>query len=146
MTKTNHMWKNLLIFFFCILIYVFFIFGGALRKELLYERGGTTLYWSSRLEVFRRIGVLRSFTKFTGKHLSKSLIFNKGDSSIRLDLVGFSHVSVGKKWKFNNSDISAHIEKLTNTSLLWHICFPVNFPKFLRSPFLQNTVGGYFCL
>ena len=22
---------------------------------------------------------------------------------------------------------------------LWHRCFPVNFPKFLRTPFLQNT-------
>ena len=24
---------------------------------------------------------------------------------------------------------------------LWHICFPVNFAKFLRTPFLQNTYG-----
>ena len=24
---------------------------------------------------------------------------------------------------------------------LWHRCFPVNFPKFLRTPFSQNTSG-----
>ena len=28
---------------------------------------------------------------------------------------------------------------------LWHRCFPVNFVKFLRTTFLQNTSGGCFC-
>ena len=27
---------------------------------------------------------------------------------------------------------------------LWHWCFPLNFVKFLRTPFLQNTSGGCF--
>ena len=27
---------------------------------------------------------------------------------------------------------------------LWHRCFPVNFEKFIRTPFLQNTSGGCF--
>ena len=27
---------------------------------------------------------------------------------------------------------------------LWHSCFPVNFTKFLRTPFLQNTSDGCF--
>ena len=27
---------------------------------------------------------------------------------------------------------------------LWHRCFPVNFVKFVRTPFLQNTSGGCF--
>ena len=27
---------------------------------------------------------------------------------------------------------------------LWHRCFPVNFAKFLRTPFLQNTSGQLF--
>ena len=27
---------------------------------------------------------------------------------------------------------------------LWHRCLPVNFPKFLRTPFLQKTSGGCF--
>ena len=32
---------------------------------------------SSRLEVFCRKGILRNFSKFTGKHLCQSLFFNK---------------------------------------------------------------------
>ena len=32
---------------------------------------------SSRPEVFYKKGVLRNFTKFTGKHLRQSLFFNK---------------------------------------------------------------------
>ena len=32
---------------------------------------------SSRSEVFRKIGVLRNFAKFTGKHLRKSVFLNK---------------------------------------------------------------------
>ena len=32
---------------------------------------------SSRAEVFCKKGVLRNFTKFTGKHLCQSLFFNK---------------------------------------------------------------------
>ena len=34
-------------------------------------------YRSSRPEVFFKRGVLKSFTKYTGKHLSQSLFFNK---------------------------------------------------------------------
>ena len=29
---------------------------------------------------------------------------------------------------------------------LWRRCFPVNFAKFLRTPILQNTSGGCFCV
>ena len=29
---------------------------------------------------------------------------------------------------------------------LWHMCFPVNFAKFLRTPFLQNTSGRLLLL
>ena len=60
---------------------------------------------SSRPEVFCKKGVLRNFTKFTGKHLCQSLFFNK--------------VAVIKK-------------------RLWHRCFPVNFMKFLRTPFFTE--------
>ena len=51
-----------------------------------------------------KISVLKNFTKFTGKHLCRSLFFNKV-AGIR------------------------------------HRCFPVNFAKFVRTPFLQNTSG-----
>ena len=61
--------------------------------------------------------VLRNFTKFTGKHLCQSLLFNK--------VVGPRLATLLKK-------------------RLWHRCFSVKFVKFLRTPFLQNTSGGCF--
>ena len=60
------------------------------------------------------VNVLRSFVKFTGKHLCQSLFFNK--------VAGFRPAILLKK-------------------KLWHRCFPVNFAKLLRTPFLQNTSG-----
>ena len=61
--------------------------------------------------VFYEEGALKNFTRFTGKHLCQSLFFNKTGSATLL-----------KK-------------------RIWHRCFPVNFIKFLRIPFLQNTSG-----
>ena len=59
-------------------------------------------------------GVLRNFAKFTGKNLCQKLFFNK--------IAGLRHAASVKK-------------------SLCHGCFPVNFPRFLRTPFLQNTSG-----
>ena len=59
---------------------------------------------SSHPKVFCKEGVLRKFTKFTGKHLCQSPFFNK--------IAGLSSVTSFKK-------------------TLWHRCFPVNFAKFL---------------
>ena len=56
-----------------------------------------------------RKGVLRNFVKFIGKHLRQSLSFNK--------VAGLRPATLLKK-------------------RLWHKCFPVNFAKFLRTPFL----------
>ena len=61
-----------------------------------------------------RKGVLRNFAKFTGKHLCQSLFFNK--------VAGLRPTTLLKK-------------------RLRQRCFPVNFAKFLRTPFLQNTSG-----
>ena len=58
-----------------------------------------------------RKGVLRNFVKFTGKHLCQNLFFNK--------VAGLPATLLKKR--------------------LWYRCFPVNFAKFLRTPFLQNT-------
>ena len=55
--------------------------------------------------------VLRNFTKFTGKHLCQVLFMS------------------GLK--------ACNFIKMR----LWHWCFHVNFAKFLRTPFLQNTSG-----
>ena len=61
-------------------------------------------------------GVLRNFTKFTGKHLCQSLFFSK--------VASLRPATLLKK-------------------RLWHRCFFVNFVKFLRTPFLQNTSGRF---
>ena len=61
--------------------------------------------------------VLRNFAKLTEKHLCQSLFFNK--------VAGLRLATLLK-------------------NRLWHSCFPVNFAKFLRTPFSQNTSSGCF--
>ena len=68
-------------------------------------------YRSSRPNVFCKNGVLENFTKFTWRHLCQSLFFNK--------VAGLSPATLLKK-------------------RLWHRCFPVNFVKFLRTPFFTE--------
>ena len=75
------------------------------------------LFWnfrSSHQRCSMKKGVLRNFTKFTGKHLRQSLFFN--------EVAGLRPATLLKK-------------------RLWRRCFPVNFAKFLRTPFLRNTSG-----
>ena len=67
-------------------------------------------------EVFCKKGVLRNFTKFRGKHLCQDLFFK---------VAGMRSVTLLKK-------------------RLWHRCLPVNFAKFLRTPFLQNISRPMF--
>ena len=65
---------------------------------------------SSRQRCSIKKGVLRNFRKFTGKHLCQSLFFNK---------------------------VSGHLGPETLfKERLWHRCFPLNFVKFPRTPFL----------
>ena len=73
------------------------------------------LYRSSHQRCSMKKGLLRNFAKFTGKHLYQSLSFNK--------VAGFRRPATLLKER------------------LWHRCFPVNFAKFLRTTFLQNTSG-----
>ena len=61
-----------------------------------------------------RKGVLKNFSKFTGKQMYQSLYFTK--------VAGLRPATL-TKWR------------------LWHRCFPVNFAKFLRTPLLQSTSG-----
>ena len=63
-------------------------------------------------EVFCKKFVFINFAKFTGKHLCQGLFFNKAPDLRPIVLL--------KK-------------------RLWHRRFPVNFTKFLRTPFLQCT-------
>ena len=53
-------------------------------------------------------GLLRNFAKFTGKRLCQILFFN--------EVAGLRSATLLNK-------------------TLWHRCFPVNFVKFLRTPF-----------
>ena len=48
----------------------------------------------------------------------------------------------GNKMGQNNSNNNNNKKK----KRLWHRCFPVNFVKFLRTPFRQNTSGGRLLL
>ena len=66
------------------------------------------------LEVFCKKDVLKNFAKSTGKRLCQSLFFNR--------VVGLRSATLLKK-------------------KLWHRCFPVNFAKFLRTPFVHKTSG-----
>ena len=67
---------------------------------------------SPRQNVFCEKGVLKNFAKFTGKHLCQRLFFNKA--------AGMRPATLIKKRP-------------------WQRCFPVNFAKFLRTPFSQNS-------
>ena len=77
------------------------------------------LYGSSHQRCSMKKGVRTKFTKFTRKHLCQSLFFNK--------VAGLRPATLLKK-------------------RLWHRCFPVNFAKFQRAPFLQNTSGRLLLL
>ena len=68
---------------------------------------------SSRLEVFCKKGIFRNFAKFKGKNLYQSLLFNK--------VAGLRPATLLKK-------------------RLGHMCFPVNFAKFLRTHFLTEHI------
>ena len=63
---------------------------------------------SSRPEVFGKKGVIKNFTKFTGKHLCESLFLN--------EVAALRPATLFKK-------------------KIWHRCFPVNFVKFFRTTF-----------
>ena len=66
------------------------------------------IFRSSGPDVFCKKGVLRNFAKFIGKHLCRSLYFNKVADPTLLK------------------------------QRLWHRYFPVTFAQFLRKPFLTE--------
>ena len=85
--------------------------GCYLKKQVcffLFPNYGT-LNRSSRPEMFCEKDVKENFSKFTGKHLCQNPFLNK-DAELR-------PVSLLKK-------------------RLWYRCFPMNFAKFLTTPFL----------
>ena len=99
-----------------------------------------------QIQEFFKKGVLRNFTKFTGKHLCQSLFLIKLQA---LPLV-VPRCSVKKGdlrnfAKFTGKHLcqSHSFNKVVGWGLLlkerlWHRCFPVNFVKFLRTRFLTD--------
>ena len=81
--------------------------------------GKIYLFRSSHQMCSVKKGVLKNFTKFTGKHLCQSLFFNK--------IVGLRPATLLKK-------------------ILWHRCFPLNFAKFLGTFFYRTPRDDCFCL
>ena len=77
------------------------------------------IFSSSLPKVFFKKGAFKNFEKFTGKHQRQSLFFNK--------IAGLRTANLLKKRP-------------------WRSCFPVNFAKFLKTPFLRSTSGGCFCI
>ena len=69
------------------------------------------LHRSSHQRCSETKGVLNIFAKFTGKHLSQSLFFNK--------VAGLRPTTLLKE-------------------RLWYRCFPMNFEKRLGAPILKN--------
>ena len=78
---------------------------------------GQTTKWENVRSSHRKCSVtrvvLRNFAKFTGKHRCQSLFFN--------NVAGLRPATLLKK-------------------VLWHRCFPVNFAKFPRTPFLTEHI------
>ena len=79
----------------------------------------TTWFRCSHQRFSGRKDILRNFAKFTGKHCARV--------SFLIKLQDWGAANLLKK-------------------KIWHRCFPVNFAKFLRTPFLQNTSGWLLLL
>ena len=97
-------------------------FAKFLRTPFLLNTSGRLLLkWvrirSSHWRCSVKIGVLKNFPKSTGKCLCQSLL-NK--------VAGLRSATLLKK-------------------RLWHRCFLMNFAKFLRTPFVQNTFSTKDC-
>ena len=86
----------------------------SLKQDRSIWRFKQLLYRSNRRRCSVTKDVYKNFAKFAGKHVCQSLFFNK--------VAGLRPSILLKK-------------------RLWHKCFPVNFAKFLRTLFLQNTSG-----
>ena len=83
----------------------------------MFEVSEVVVQRSSRPEVFFTKGVLKDFAKLTGKCLCQSLFFNK--------VADLRSVTLLQK-------------------RLWHRCFPVDFAKFLRTPFFTEPLQWLF--
>ena len=91
-----------------------------IAKNLINNLNSISNGKSSRPEVFCQKSILRNFVKFTGKHLCQSLFFNK--------------VAALRPATLLNKVAALRPATLLKMRLR-HRCFPVNFVKFVRTPF-----------
>ena len=99
--------------YICIFSYIIFLVAFKRKFNTLVILVIVYVRSRSRLQdVFCKKGALKNFAKCTRKHLCQSLFFNKS--------AGLRPATLLKK-------------------RLWYRCFPVNFAKFSRTPFLRNT-------
>ena len=77
------------------------------------------IFRSSHRRYSLKKGVSKNFAKFKEEHLVLQSLCNK--------VAGLRSATLLKK-------------------RLQHMCFPVNFVTFLRTPSLQNTSGNWFCI
>ena len=85
-------------------------------------------------------GVLKNFAKLTGKHLSRSVFFNK--------VAGQGHTYLNKPSAFSSRFFKYVRSRPTTLSKkrLQHRCAPVNFAKITRIPFYKTTPVDCFCM
>ena len=89
---------------------------------------------------FFKIGVVKNFVTFTGKHLCWSLFL------ITLQVTKLA-INIPEWCRRRSGVFIVNFEACNFIKRrLQHRCFPMKFEKFSRTPFLQNTSGGYFCI
>ena len=107
---------------------------------------------------FCKKGVLRHFAKFTGKQFRPATLLKKSPwhrcfpvnlakflrtsfFTEHLRCLPLNFVKVTGKYLCQSLYFSKVRPATLSKQRLWHRCFPMNFTKFIRTPFLQNTSG-----
>ena len=96
---------------------------------------------SNHAEVFCKRDVLSNFAKFTGNHLCQSLFFDKVGG-----LPFQSAISIKLQSKFIETKLLHGRPATLLKNRLRHRCFPVNFAKFLRTPFFIKHLSWLLLL
>ena len=119
--KTNYTKSTTVLIDIYVHIYIYIIYIYIYTYTHIYTHIYICIYIRNNRSSHRRCSVrkvvLRNFAKFTGKHPCQSLFFDT--------VAGLRPGTLIKK-------------------RLWYRYFPVNFAKFLRTPYLQNTSGRMF--
>ena len=89
-------------------------------------------HWEVFPIIFLAWHQIRSFEFFPQKRSSRPEVFSR--QGVRRNFAKFTG-------KHRSQSLRLYLKRE-----LWHRCFPVNFTKFLRAPFLRSNSGGCFCL